>query len=87
MALNSFDDMASKREEEAKQLDDMTIWISIIGKFVELDMPVEMRAQMILETVEDERHLVENAINHGIETGVFHKEKAMELLDAFLKLE
>ena len=87
MALNSFDDMADKREEEAKKLDDLTIWISIIGKFVELDMPTEMRAQMLLETVQDERHLIETAINHGIETGVFNKEKAMELLDVFLKLD
>ncbi len=86
MALNSFDDMADKREEEAHSLDDLTIWVSIIGKFVELDMPIEMRAQMLLETVQDQKHIIESAVKHGIDSGTFDKEKAMALLDAFLKL-
>ena len=86
MALNSFDDMADKREEEAHGLDDLTIWVSIIGKFVELDMPVDMRAQMLLETVQDEKHIIESAIKHGINSGIFDKQKADELLDEFLKI-
>ncbi len=86
MALNSFDDMADEREDEAHTLDDLTIWVSIIGKFVELEMPIEMRAQMLLETVQDEKHIIESAIKHGIDKGIFDKEKAIALLEAFLKL-
>ena len=86
MALNSFDDMAEKREEDASDLDDLTIWVSIIGKFVELDMPIEMRAQMLLETVQDQKHIIESAIKHGIEKGIFDQDKALMLLKEFLKL-
>lgn len=86
MALNSFDDMADKREEESQKLDDLTIWVSIIGKFVELDMPVDMRAQMLLETVQDEKHIIESAIKHGIDNGIFNKDKAVTLLEEFLKI-
>lgn len=78
----SFREMAAKREQEAGQLDDAEIWISIVSKFVTMDFDITNRAEMLLQAVGGDKEIIKNALVSCVENDLLSEDQAEEMLTA-----
>ena len=51
--------MAARREEEAANLEEIEIYISIVSKFIKLDMSLESKVEMMIQACGEETILID----------------------------
>ncbi len=78
----SFKEMATEREEEAQQLDDIEIWTAIVSKFVLMEFDLTYRAEMLLQAVGGDKDIIRDALNNCVKNNVLSKIQAEEMLTA-----
>ncbi len=73
---------AEKREEAASQLTDFEIWYQVLTKLAVMEMPVDMRSSMILQTIGDDMVMVMAVLEKALEDLNLDEEKVKEVYDA-----
>lgn len=76
-----FREMAETRENEASELGDGEIWMSIVSKFVLLDMPIDSKIEMMLLATGNEREIVEKALQASVKNNLIQESQANEILE------
>lgn len=83
--MNSFNEMAARREQEAALLSDEEIYKSIISKFIQLvQFPIEDRANMIFDAIVDNRFVYEE-LKQLSSQGIIGSEDMIKLLKIMSK--
>ncbi|MFV2016164.1 MAG: hypothetical protein ACC656_12090 [Candidatus Heimdallarchaeota archaeon] len=74
--------MATKREQEAEQLEDAEIWTAIVSKFVTMDFDIKNRAEMLLQAVGGDIEIIKNALVSCVKHELLSEDQAEEMLTA-----
>ncbi|MHA2027874.1 MAG: hypothetical protein ACW99A_00165 [Candidatus Kariarchaeaceae archaeon] len=76
------EEMASKREEEAKLLEDSEIWMAIVSKFVLMEFDLSNRAEMLLQAVGGDKEIIQKALEECVKHDIVTEDQALEMLGA-----
>lgn len=71
---------AKKREEAAAMLTDFEIWYQVLTKLAVMDMPAEMRVEMILQTIGDDLKMAMAVIEKAVDDLSLDVDRVEEVL-------
>lgn len=75
-------DQVKKREEEAAQLSDFDIWYSVVCKFIVMEMPVEARVEMIMQTIGDMPEMIDAVLKAALDDDEINNDMVNEIIEA-----
>ncbi len=78
--------MALNREIEASYLQEEEIWFAIVKSFVKLEVPYDVKAEMLFSAVGNRLDIIEVALNYGIENHMFSDYDIKNLYDELIKV-